>query len=339
MAIVHRAALLSSPGKPLEITDADTLHARLGEVLIRNHALALQPLDAKMLIAGYGPAAHLAYPAVLGTSGAGIIEAVGEQVQGLAVGDRVVFDTKAYVDASNNRRMGTWQQLVACDAKTVAKIGDVAFEQAVLVDFPLQTAVAALHVFLGMGKPGSGAKEEKVLIWGAGGAVGSYAVQFAKQAGYTVVVTASPRDVERQMKLGASEVVNYKDTDAVAKLHSLGPYKYLFTASGDAASQSALASLLDSTGGSFASVLPSAVELPSNVKLIYTAFSQAAQKEEYSEWRDWWYQEYLPKVLSGGLVEPVRFTKVQGGLSALQQASQDVFDSKVKGKLVIDPQE
>lgn len=50
-----------------------------------------------------------------------------------------------------------------------------------LVDFPLQTAVAALHVFLGMGTPGSGRADEKVLIWGAGGAVGSYAVQFAKQ--------------------------------------------------------------------------------------------------------------------------------------------------------------
>jgi NADPH:quinone reductase-like Zn-dependent oxidoreductase len=50
----------------------------------------------------------------------------------------------------------------------------------VLVNFPLQTAVAALHVFLGMGVPGSGTLEEKVLIWGAGGAVGSYAVQYAK---------------------------------------------------------------------------------------------------------------------------------------------------------------
>ena len=49
------------------------------------------------------------------------------------------------------------------------------------MDFPLQTAVAALHVFLGMGLPGSGNEKEKVLIWGAGGAVGSYAVQFAKQ--------------------------------------------------------------------------------------------------------------------------------------------------------------
>jgi len=49
-----------------------------------------------------------------------------------------------------------------------------------LIDFPLQTAVAALHLFLGMGTPGSGDKAERVLIWGAGGAVGAYAVQYAK---------------------------------------------------------------------------------------------------------------------------------------------------------------
>jgi NADPH:quinone reductase-like Zn-dependent oxidoreductase len=60
------------------------------------------------------------------------------------------------------------------------QIGDAAFEQAVLVDFPLQTAVAALHVFLGMEVPVSGESDGKVLIWGAGGAVGSYAVQYAK---------------------------------------------------------------------------------------------------------------------------------------------------------------
>ena len=60
------------------------------------------------------------------------------------------------------------------------QIGELAFEQAVLIDFPIQTAVAALHVFLGMGRPGTGSEEEKVLIWGAGGAVGSYAVQYAK---------------------------------------------------------------------------------------------------------------------------------------------------------------
>ena len=120
----------------------------------------------------------------------------------LKIGDRVVFDTKAYVDSKANFQQGTWQQLVICGADTVAKvksssftrrdyqinvfqIDDTPFEQAVLTNFPLQTAVAALHVFLGMSKssstPNPALAGEKVLIWGAGGAVGQYAVQYAAQ--------------------------------------------------------------------------------------------------------------------------------------------------------------
>ncbi|KAF2034052.1 GroES-like protein [Setomelanomma holmii] len=334
----YRAAIFPGPEKALELADVPIDHPAPGEVLIRNRAVALQPLDAKMLIAGYGPVTSLQYPAVLGTSGAGIVEELGEGVGGFEIGDRVVFDTKAYVVSDQNRRQGTWQQLVTCDASTVAKIGGVPFEQAVLVDFPLQTAVAALHVFLGMGSPGSGKSEEKVLIWGAGGAVGSYAVQYAKSVGHTVIVTASPRDIDRQKRIGASAVIDYKSTDVVERLRENGPYKYLLTASGDAASQKALAALiLDS--GKFASVLPRAIELPPNVEIVYTAFSQAAQKEEYSAWRSFWYQEYLPEVLAKNLVEPVKFTKIEGGLGALQQANQEVFDGKVRGKLVVNPQE
>lgn len=151
-------------------------------------------------------------------------------------------------------------------------------------------------------------------------------------------MTASPRDTERQKRLGASNVVDYKAADVVEQLRRLGPYKYLFTASGDASSQQAIASLLP-MGGKFASVLPSATELPSGVEIVYTAFSQAAQKEEHRDWRDWWYKSYFPEVLTKGLVEPVPFTKIDGGLRALQQANQNVFDGKVRGKLILDPQE
>jgi NADPH:quinone reductase-like Zn-dependent oxidoreductase len=151
-------------------------------------------------------------------------------------------------------------------------------------------------------------------------------------------VTASARDVGRQTGLGASEVIDYKAQDVVDRLRALGPYKYLFTASGDAASQEALAALLQPQGGKFASVLPGG-EMPANVERIYLAFSQMAQKEEYSDWRDWWYGEYLPKVLQENLVEPVKFTKVEGGLAALQQASADVFEGKVRGKLVVNVQD
>jgi len=119
---MNRAAIMSGPGKGLEIIDVESNNPAMGEVLIRNHAIALQPLDAKMLVAGYGPAASLQYPAVLGTSGAGVIEALGDGVSGFQVGDRVVFDTKAYVQSNENRRQGTWQQIVVCDAGTVAKV-------------------------------------------------------------------------------------------------------------------------------------------------------------------------------------------------------------------------
>ena len=70
MATTNRAAIFPGPGKALEVTDVKVSHPASGEVVIKNYAVALQPLDAKMLIAGYGPAASLQYPAVLGTSGA-----------------------------------------------------------------------------------------------------------------------------------------------------------------------------------------------------------------------------------------------------------------------------
>ncbi|KAF2792497.1 oxidoreductase domain-containing protein [Melanomma pulvis-pyrius CBS 109.77] len=329
MALENRAAQIPGPKRALEVTSLPANHPAPGEILIRNHAIAVQPLDAKMLLSGYGGAGALQnYPALLGTSGAGVIEELGEGVNGLNVGDRVVFDTKAYVKPDVNQREGTWQRLVICDARTVAKIGDVAFEQAILVDFPLQTAVGALHLFLGMGKPGTGSVDEKVLVWGAGGAVG-----------HTVIVTASPRDKERQKALGASEVLDYKSSDVAEQLRALGPYKYLFTGSGDAASQKVLASLLQPEGGQFASVLGGEVELPSNVERVYKAFSQAAQQDEQNEFRAWWYSDYLPRVLQENLVESAKFTKREGGLAALQQASADVFEGKVRGKIVVNPQE
>jgi NADPH:quinone reductase-like Zn-dependent oxidoreductase len=191
-----------------------------------------------------------------------------------------------------------------------------------------------------MGKPGTGKEEEKVLIWGAGGAVGTYAVQYAKSVGHTVIVTASPRDVERQKSLGASEVIDYKAPDAVSQLRELGPYKYLFTASGDKNSQQALASLLQPSGGVFASVARSDIgELPENVKLIYDAFSMATQREEFAEFAAWWYDEYLPKAISESLVQPGKYVVRRGGLAALQEASRDVLESKVKEKIVVNPQE
>ncbi|KAF2815753.1 GroES-like protein [Mytilinidion resinicola] len=341
MAEQNIAALLPAPSTPLSLTAVPTPAPEKGEVLIKNYCIAIQPLDAKILHAGYTGAGNLqSFPAVLGTSLAGVVEAVGEGVEGFKAGDRVVADTGAYSGVpEKNLRQGCWQKYVIAGAKSVAKIGDASFEQAVLVDFPLQTAVAALHNFLGMGKPGTGSADEKVLIWGAGGAVGSYAVQYAKSVGHTVIVTASARDTDRQKSLGASAVLDYKSPDIVEQLRPHGPFRYLFTGSGDPASQKALAALLQPAGGSFASVLGGDVELPENVTRVYLPFSQVSQKEEHAVFRDWWYGDYLPKVLTEGLVQPVKFEKREGGLGALWGATKEVFEGKIRGKVVLNPQD
>lgn len=159
------------------------------------------------------------------------------------------------------------------------------------------------------------------------------------QVGHTVVVTASPRDIERQIRNGASEVIDYKAADVVDRLRQSGPYQYMLTASGDPMSQKALASLLQPDGGRFASVLGGELSLPSNVERVYQAFSTAAQQEENGNFRDWYFGSYLPKVLQEKLVEGVKFTKVPGGLAALQQACVDVYENKVRGKLIINPQD
>ena len=118
----NRVAIIPTKGSHLHVVDTETSSPGPGEVLVRNYAVAIQPLDAKMLLSGYAGAGGQNYPAVLGSSGAGTIEALGEAVSGLSVGDRVVFDTRAYANADVNRREGTWQKLVTVSAKTVAKV-------------------------------------------------------------------------------------------------------------------------------------------------------------------------------------------------------------------------
>jgi NADPH:quinone reductase-like Zn-dependent oxidoreductase len=116
------AAIVPAKGSRLDVVAVETPTPGPGEILVRNYAVAVQPLDAKILLAGYDGAGAPAYPAVLGSSGAGTVEAIGVYVSGLAVGDRVVFDTRAYVDTDVNRREGAWQKLVIVAANTVAKV-------------------------------------------------------------------------------------------------------------------------------------------------------------------------------------------------------------------------
>ena len=117
----NRAAWLPEAKAALSVASAPLEDPGAGEILIENHAFAIQPLDSKKHNAAYGGAGGIkSYPAILGTNVAGVVVAVGEGVSSVKVGDRVVADTAAY--ATGDMRMGAWQKYVISDVKTVAKV-------------------------------------------------------------------------------------------------------------------------------------------------------------------------------------------------------------------------
>lgn len=112
----------------------------------------------------------------------------------------------------------------------------------------------------------------------------------------------------------------------------------MYSTSGDPASQQALASLLQPSGGKFASTMGGNVELPANVERIYEFFGNVTQKEgeKFEEFRKWWYG-YLGEAIREGTIEPTPVVKVEGGLSGLQSAADGVVEGKIRGKAIVDP--
>lgn len=158
-----------------------------GELVVANRVIGVNPADVKKLAGRFGGDDEL--PQVLGFEAAGVVEAVGEGVDGFSVGDEVVWSgTGAQRERS----------LVKA-AKARLKPANVPFEQAAVLP------VAASAAFSALVQAGVGA-QDVVLVHGASGGVGSAAVQIARALGARVVGTASERNLDYVRDLGATPV-------------------------------------------------------------------------------------------------------------------------------------
>ncbi|KAI3003071.1 hypothetical protein CBS147346_5536 [Aspergillus niger] len=335
MSPLNEAAWILKPKTDLKRFTAAYNAPSFDEVVIENRAVAIQPLDANIRAQAY---VDVPYPFILGNGVAGIVHEVGSSVTRFKKGDRVVSDTPTY--QLKETKYGGWQKFVVSNEATTAKIpASTTFEDAAAIPFALLTAVSALHLHLGMEKPGANCNK-KALIWSASGSVGGYAVQYAASVGCEVIATASPRKFDYVRGLGASTVLDYKDDEIVSKLENLGPYDYIMTASGDAKGASAISEILQPNGGTFASVRAQSNEmkLAKNVSLVYDFFSMTTQKPENSDFTEWWYNDYLPGALEGK-VNPTPLEKRTGGLNSIQEACTDVLEGRSPKKLVLNPQD
>ncbi|MFD7056100.1 NADP-dependent oxidoreductase [Streptomyces mirabilis] len=175
-----------------------------GQVRVRVAATSFNPVDANIR-AGFmqGPI-PVTLPHSPGIDVAGTVDALGEGVTGIQVGDQVIgFLPMAGPGAAAE------YVLAPVEALTPAP-KNVALSDAAALPLVGLTAWQALfeHAKLTAG--------QRVLVNGAGGAVGGYAVQLAKQAGAFVIATAGPRSSRRVTAAGADEVIDHTTADVAA---------------------------------------------------------------------------------------------------------------------------
>ncbi len=229
-----KAVAIRSHGGPevVNLEDLPDPQPGPGQVVVAVKAAALNHLDIWVRI-GW-PGLKLAFPHVLGSDVAGVVEAVGPGVDGVKAGDAVVVNPslgcgrcERCLSGQENlcRRFsilgehvsGGQAERLAIPARNVMpKPSRLSFEEAAAV--PL-TFMTAWHALIARAQLRLG---ETVLVHAAGSGVGVAAVQIAKLVGARVIATAgSDAKLEKAKALGADEVVNYETQDFVQEVKRL----------------------------------------------------------------------------------------------------------------------
>ncbi|GAB2467060.1 NADPH:quinone reductase-like Zn-dependent oxidoreductase [Conyzicola lurida] len=219
----NTAAWIDSPYADLAVRESPYPVAGDTQLVVRTRALAVNPLDAITQSNGRLMYGWLSYPAILGEDVAGDVVAVGRSVTRFQAGDRVLGYAVGMEKGRDHTAEGGFQEFVVIEERLAAALPDaMPFEEAVVLPLAVSTAAAALFQSdqLGLAHPSPGAaqRDETVVVWGGSTSVGSNAIQLARAAGYRVITTASPSNHELMRKLGASDVVDYRDPAAVAKV-------------------------------------------------------------------------------------------------------------------------
>jgi NADPH:quinone reductase-like Zn-dependent oxidoreductase len=189
----------------LQVDDVAKPEASDGKLLIRVSAASVNPVDYKIRQGGYPKVTDKDLPVTLGRDVAGVVETAGG---GFAGGEEVY----AHLDWTD----GGYAQFALCAPVGVAaKPSSLGMVEAATVPLAATTAWQGLFDHGGL-KAG-----ERVLIHGASGGVGAFAVQFAHIAGAEVIATASAEEIERVKSLGANRVIDHKAQKFEDEVHDV----------------------------------------------------------------------------------------------------------------------
>lgn len=202
-----KAILYHTYGSPevLQLTETEKPSPQASEVLVKVHATSANPLDWHMMraepfLARLENGLQKPNNPKLGADVAGVVEAIGSGVTEFQPGDEVfgdVFDSG----------LGAFAEYVTVPESTLAhKPANISFEAAAATPIAGITALQGLH-------KGNVQAGQKVLVNGASGGVGTFAVQIAKAYGAEVTGVCSTRNLDLVRSIGADHVVDYTQDD------------------------------------------------------------------------------------------------------------------------------
>ncbi len=183
--------------------DRDKPEVGANDALVRVHATSVNLADTGVRSGMFG--GMLQPPLVLGFDAAGVVEETGAGVRDFAPGDEVYYA----IDLMDPRGGANAECHVTDASRLAKKPANLSMEEAAAVPVAGGTAYAALFTSAGL------SLGDTVLIHGAAGGVGTYAVQLAKAAGAYVFATCGGYDADLVRSLGADTVIDYKNEDFV----------------------------------------------------------------------------------------------------------------------------
>ncbi len=208
-----KAIWYTHQGKPSEVLqwgEQPTPQAGPGQVRVKLMASAVNPADTNRTVGrSYAMEAPLIIP---NSDGSGLIDQVGDGVPPRWLGQRVWL----YNGQRGGRHLGTACEYIALDVGLVAPLPDnTSYFEGACLGIPCMTAHRAVRL-------GGELEGKNVLVTGGAGAVGHYAIQWAKHAGARVFATvSSPSKAEHAQNAGADECVNYRQDNVLNRITQL----------------------------------------------------------------------------------------------------------------------
>jgi NADPH:quinone reductase-like Zn-dependent oxidoreductase len=208
-----RALNVQAAGEQPQVSDLPIPEITDGHVLIKVKAAGLNGLDSALASGMMAAMMPHEYPLVLGRDAAGVVEAVGAGVDDVTVGDEVF----GHVLFAPPFKAGTLAEYALLPAATVspkpAQLDDIT-----AAALPLAGAAAVASVEAIDPQPG-----QTVLVTGASGGVGSFALQLLAARGATVLATGTGDDAARLTELGAASVIDYTATPVAEQVLAAHP--------------------------------------------------------------------------------------------------------------------